>query len=275
MPYRVEINVEGGSGDVPDLKRLRRLARWVLAAEGAPPCEVGVVLTDDAGIQALNRQYLGRDEPTDVLAFGLQEETAEQPAFVVPDEGQPYLGDIAISLQRARQQAEAYGHDWARESALLLVHGLLHLLGYDDSTEAERRRMEARQERLLASFEGRFSLLGAFRAAFRGLANVLWTQRNVRIHLLFTALTVLLAALLGLALWEWAVLLLTIGLVLVAEVLNTALEALVDLLSPERRYLAGRAKDVAAAGVLLAAILAIVVGGVLFVPHLMTLFFGK
>ena len=145
MPYQVEINVEGGSGDLPDVKRLQRLARWVLTAEGAPPCEVGVVLTDDAGIQALNRRYLGRDEATDVLAFGLQEERDERPAFVLPEQGRAYLGDVAISLERARQQAETYGHDWARESALLLVHGLLHLLGYDDGTEAERQRMEARQ----------------------------------------------------------------------------------------------------------------------------------
>lgn len=271
MAYRVEITLEPEDLAAPDRARLARLARWVLAAEGALSCEVGVALTDDAGIRMLNREYLGRDEPTDVLAFGLEDTEEGRPPFVVPAAGLPHLGDVAVSLERAREQADAYGHDWARETALLLVHGLLHLLGYDDAGAEDRRRMEARQEWLLASFEGRFSLLDAFRAAFRGLGNIVVTQRNVRIHLLIVVLVFLLATLLGLELWEWVALVLTVGLVLVTEALNTAVEALVDLASPQRRYLASRAKDVAAAGVLLAALVAVVLAGLLFLPHLWAL----
>jgi len=272
---RVQINLEVAETEAPDRRRLGRLARRVLAAEGAASGEVGVVLTDDEGMQALNRQYLGRDGPTDVLAFGLQEQDESRPAFVTATEGTPYLGDVAISLERAREQAAAYGHDWQREVDLLLVHGLLHLLGYDDGEVAACRRMEARQEQLLASFEGRRSLLEAFRVAVAGLGNMVVTQRNVRIHLVLAALVVILGIVLKLALWEWAALGLTIVLVLVIEALNSAVEALVDLVSPERRSLARRAKDLAAAAVLLAALFSLVMAGILFMPRLWVWLFAK
>jgi len=266
VTYRVQIHVESPGPEVPDLRRLQRLARWVLALEGAEPGEVGVVLTGDAGIQALNRQYLGRDEPTDVMAFGMRGDDPS-PA-VIPAKGPPYLGDVAISLERAREQAVAFDHPWSREVELLLVHGLLHLLGYEDEQEGKRKRMEARQEVLLASFERRRSLAGSFRAAFSGLANLVGTQRNMAIHLALAGLAVILGAVVRLARWEWVLLVLTIAFVLVAEGLNTALEALVDLASPEARPLARRAKDVAAAAVLLAALFSLVVGALLFLPHL-------
>lgn len=274
MVYRVEINGQAEGAELPDLRRLARLARMVLVAEGAPPGEVGVVLTDDAGIQELNRRYLGHDYPTDVLSFGAQESSGGQPQFVLPEEGASYVGDVAISLERAREQAAAYGHDWTREVELLLVHGLLHLLGYDDGEDAARRRMAARQEALLASFEEPRSLGETFRAAFAGLGNLLRAERNIYIHLGIAAAVLVLAALLGAALWEWVALTLTIALVLVTETVNTAVETLVDLVSPEKRPLAGRVKDLAAAAVLLAAFFAVVVGGLIFLPRLWLLVFG-
>ncbi len=272
-PY-VEFHLET-AGPFPDLKRLERLARFVLASEGAEAEEVGVSLTDNAGIQALNRAYLGRDEPTDVLAFGLAEETGGRQPLVVGEKGRPYLGDVAISLERAREQASAYDHSWEEECETLLIHGLLHLLGYDDGTEAERRRMEARQERLLASFKHPRPLLSSFRCAFSGLGSVIHTQRNMAIHLGIAVLALALGGLVGLDLGEWAVLLLTIALVLAAETFNTALEAVVELASPEKRPLARRAKDLAAAAVLLTALFSVAIGGVLFLPRLWKLLLGK
>lgn len=266
--YRVQITAE--ISDVADLelRRLGRLARWVLGEEGVASCELGVVLTDDEEIRALNRRYLERDRPTDVLAFALGEEPDEEGDFVVPERWPPYLGDVVISLDRAREQAGAYGHHWSREVELLLIHGLLHLVGYEDETEEARRRMMARQERLWAAFDHRRSLLVSFGAAFSGLGNLIRTQRNARLHLLATLLVLLVGVWLGLARWEWVVLLLTVALVLVAEALNTAIEALVDLASPEVRSLARRSKDVAAAAVLLAAIFSLVIGLLLFWPYL-------
>ncbi len=266
MTYRVEITVQPAGLAAPDLHRLRWLAGRVLAEEGAAPCEVGVVLTDDAGIQALNRHYRDWDAPTDVLAFALAE--GEQP-FPRPARGRPYLGDVTISLERAEEQAAEQGHSLQREVELLLVHGLLHLLGYDDAREPARRKMLARQERLWLKFSpGRSSLVVSFRAAFAGLGNLIRTQRNARIHLALAALAVLLGVLLRLNRTEWVLLALTMAFVLVTEALNSAMEAVMDIASPETRPLARRGKDLAAAAVLLAALLALVVGGVLFVPRL-------
>ncbi len=275
MAYHIEINVTPENLETPNLKRLTKLAHIVLANEGAPSGEVGIVLTDDAGIQELNRQYLGHDEPTDVISFGEMEDLANQPELVVPEKERPYLGDVAISVERAREQAPAYGHGWTREVETYLVHGLLHLLGYDDTTEEARQVMFARQERLLAVFERHSPFWNIFPVAWNGLANAWNTQPNLRIHMGIAAAVLILAALLRVERWEWAILVLTIGLVLAVETTNTAIEAAVDLSCPTIRPLAGRAKDVAAGSVLLVAIFAVILGAIVFVPHLWMLAFGK
>jgi probable rRNA maturation factor len=139
-----------------DADALHRLAIAVLRAEAVEgPLEVGVVVTSDAEVRALNVQYLGHDYETDVISFGLSEEddheerTDGSPRFVAPPDRPRYLGDIAISFERAAEQAPDYGQSTAAEVATLLIHGLLHLLGYDDKTEAERSVMHARQQELL------------------------------------------------------------------------------------------------------------------------------
>jgi probable rRNA maturation factor len=110
---------------------------------------VSLVLTDDAGIARLNRQYRGIDAPTDVLSFSQLESSG--PPVDWPDGVPLTLGDIVISLPRAEQQAAEYGHSRERELAFLLVHGLLHLLGFDDETPGQAAVMEAHQERILQS----------------------------------------------------------------------------------------------------------------------------
>lgn len=112
------------------------------------------------------------------------------------------------------------------------------------------------------------TIVASFRYAFAGLWYLVRSQRNAQIHLFFGAVAVTLGLAVGLARWEWLALLLTCALVLVAEGVNTALEATVDLASPGYHPLAKRAKDVAAGTVLLAAIFAVLVGLFLFVPHL-------
>jgi diacylglycerol kinase len=114
-------------------------------------------------------------------------------------------------------------------------------------------------------------LARAFRCAFRGMGIMLRTQPNVRIHLAVGALAVTLGILVGLSAAEWTVILLCIVLVLAAETANTALELLADALHPEQHPIVGQAKDVAAAGVLVTAIAAAVIGGIVFLPRLMEL----
>ena len=98
--------------------------------------EVSVTFTDNEGIRAINREYREIDAPTDVLSFPLFEEA----------EGTRMLGDIVLSLEKCRAQAEEFGHSFERECAFLTVHSTLHLLGYDHvNSEAEEQDMRARQ----------------------------------------------------------------------------------------------------------------------------------
>lgn len=115
------------------------------------------------------------------------------------------------------------------------------------------------------------SLIASFRYAFSGLRHLLWTQRNAKIHSAVGLLAVALGLLLGIDRYEWLALLITITIVLAAEGVNTAIEAAVDLASPSYHPLAKVAKDVGAGTVLLTAIAAVLVGLVLFVPHLWAL----
>jgi diacylglycerol kinase (ATP) len=112
------------------------------------------------------------------------------------------------------------------------------------------------------------ALVRSFKNAFRGIWYLFTTQRNAQIHLLISGCVVALGMVLGLARWEWLVLVLTIGLVLAAEGINTAIEAAVDVATSEYHPLAGVAKDVAAGAVVLCAITAVIVGCLVFVPHL-------
>lgn len=125
---------------------IRRWAETTMRAEGLTELpDMAVVITDDESVQALNRDFRGLDEPTDVLAFG-----DEKPGPFVLAPGEPvYLGDIVISLERAEAQARERGVPVKSELQLLLVHGILHLLGYDHHTDEAKRQMWARQAAIL------------------------------------------------------------------------------------------------------------------------------
>ncbi len=108
---------------------IRRSCNAVLEFEGfEQPAEISVTFVDNAEIQTLNAQYRGKDMPTDVLSFPLGEDGKYD---VDQDTGACLLGDIVISMEKAMEQAELYGHPLQREVAFLTVHSMLHLLGYD------------------------------------------------------------------------------------------------------------------------------------------------
>lgn len=142
-PYWIDVQSEG-DWEV-DLEVLRRTALATLLHQQAPPVEIAIVLTDDESMQELNRRFRGTDAPTDVLAFPNE----PRGPFVHAPGFPRYLGDIAISYPRAQEQAAEAGHSLMAELQLLVVHGVLHLLGYDDETEPERVRMWAAQEAIL------------------------------------------------------------------------------------------------------------------------------
>jgi len=143
--------IELQDGWIARLEQLLRLAgeaEGIEDGEGAPP------FVDDARIHELNREYRGIDRPTDVLSFAMQEGDEPDIIFDEWEEGESdpvsgMLGDIVISLERAKAQSEEYGHSLEREIGFLFVHGFLHLLGYDHQTAEEEAVMFAKQEAIL------------------------------------------------------------------------------------------------------------------------------
>ncbi len=137
---------------------IRKSIKATLAAERiSAPCEINVLVTDDEGIRVVNRESREMDKPTDVLSFPMfQLEPGNPPidwteyqdpeSFLVP------LGDMCISLERAKAQAAEFGHSVRREVGYLTIHSVLHLLGYDHLDEGEQKRqMRAREEAIAQS----------------------------------------------------------------------------------------------------------------------------
>lgn len=110
--------------------------------------EISITFVDNEHIQQLNRDYRGKDQPTDVLSFALNE-GEETP--IVDDNFPQLLGDIIISVPRAIEQAKEYGHDLKRELCFLAVHGFLHLIGYDHNSTDEEKAMFSKQEEILSA----------------------------------------------------------------------------------------------------------------------------
>ncbi len=128
-------------------ERLAAIALRVLEAEDAPPCELSVTVTDDETVRGLNREYAGEDAVTDVLSFSQRE--GEE--FVGAPGSVPPLGEVVIAYPQATRQAEERDRSVEEEVARLLIHGTLHLLGYDHAEAEEERRMRAREEELLGA----------------------------------------------------------------------------------------------------------------------------
>ena len=130
-------------------EEIMRAADVVGEIYGVENSELSITLTDDKNIHALNKKYRGIDRATDVLSFAFRE--SDEPEVIGADF--EILGDVIISLERAKVQAEEFGHSFLREVIFLEVHGLLHLLGYDHIADDERQEMETEQRFIMAKLE--------------------------------------------------------------------------------------------------------------------------
>lgn len=127
-------------------EKINKVVAICLQEEQIPEeAEVDLLFVDNEAIREMNREYRDKDSATDVLSFPMYEADEE-----IDDEDEILFGDIVISLERAQEQCEEYGHSLEREVMYLLVHGLLHLAGYDHMEEEEKKEMRAREEELLA-----------------------------------------------------------------------------------------------------------------------------
>ena len=151
---KLKIYFENEQDKLPITYKLKMLIREAVEAtldfeDYRNLCEVSVTFTDNEGIRELNSKFRHIDRPTDVLSFPLFDfdgESEEPPV----DDIMNMLGDIVISLEKAKEQAEEYGHSFEREVAFLCVHSMLHLLGYDHETsEEDDKNMRARQSEIM------------------------------------------------------------------------------------------------------------------------------
>ena len=147
--------------NVPVTRNIRNCIETTLKAEGiTAPMEVNILITDDKGIHAINLASRNIDRPTDVLSFPMFELEAGNPpsdwdSYLDPETGLCPLGDMAISLERARAQAKEFGHSVKREVGYLTIHSMLHLLGYDHVDEGPMKaQMRAREEAIAATIPG-------------------------------------------------------------------------------------------------------------------------
>jgi probable rRNA maturation factor len=151
----INILIDKGFDGCPTLRWLEDITRQVLEAQGAgAEAELGLVIATQRRVRQLNRDYLGRDEPTDVLTFSTREEVgADLPPFVQPPDGVLHLGEVIISYPQAVIQAEEHGHSIKKEIAILIIHGVLHLLGYEHDKPELAHQMRTKEAELLGYIE--------------------------------------------------------------------------------------------------------------------------
>ena len=136
---------------------LHRCVKATLEAEGVDvPCEINILVTDDQGIRVINAATRNMDKETDVLSFPMFQFTPGQfpedvSEYMDPQTGMLPLGDMAISLERAKDQAKRFGNSLKRELGYLTIHSILHLLGYDHLDEGEQKKQMRIREEIIAS----------------------------------------------------------------------------------------------------------------------------
>ena len=255
---------------------------------------MSITLTLPEEIKEINRKYRNIDKATDVLSFPMFEknEIDQIVGKSVKDVGEvekiDILGDIVISIPRVYEQAEEYGHSFERELSYMVVHGFYHLMGYDHMIEDEKKVMRQKEEVVLSSLGisrdkeeetsnkqendekpkkerlGNSNFIDAWRNAINGIIYATTTQSNIKKQLLIAVFVVIISLFFELSKAEFLIFMFTIVLILFAEMVNTAIETVVDLYTDLYHPKAKIAKDVAAGGVVITAINALIVAYFLF-----------
>ena len=153
----IDVLIEAGFEEYIDAGWLKLVAERVLTIQNTDvSAELSLVISPQEKMRRLNLSYLGEDEPTDVLSFPMlpEQAAADSVAFVAPPDGVQHLGEIIISYPQAVIQARERQHPVKREIATLIIHGTLHLLGYDHDTPERERERKAREATILSDIEG-------------------------------------------------------------------------------------------------------------------------
>ncbi len=146
---------DDGFESVLDEEWLRGIASAALEAENKQDAEMGILITGQEKIRQLHKEYMDEDTPTDVLSFAMMDKSSpDEPDFIFPAGDAVHLGEVIISYPQAQIQAEERGHSARKEVAVLLVHGVLHLLGYDHDEPVRQQKMQEREKAILKLVAG-------------------------------------------------------------------------------------------------------------------------
>lgn len=263
---------------------------------------MSITLTNPEEIRIINRQYRNIDKATDVLSFPMFEkeeldkivedsEEVEESDLnnIKSDDNQvrDILGDIVISIQKVQEQAIEYGHSFERELSYMVVHGFYHLMGYDHMVEEDKKVMRKKEEAVLEKLGIRRNeesedtaetekkevkdertknknFLDSWKNAINGIIYATTTQGNVKKQLIIAVAVVIISLFFDLSKAEFLIFMFTIILIIFAEMVNTAIETVVDLYTDLYHPKAKIAKDVAAGGVVITTINAVIVAYFLF-----------
>lgn len=153
MELIMDVNDQTETIGEETIEFIEKLLKHAAEKEGlTKDTEISLTFVTNEEIREINREYRGKDTPTDVISFAMEEQ-GEGEIEILGEESMPtVLGDIIISIERAKEQAEEYGHSYKRELGFLTVHGFLHLLGYDHMNEEDEKEMFSKQDEILNSF---------------------------------------------------------------------------------------------------------------------------
>ena len=144
---KIEVYVQVNE-EIEELKTVEKVLYGAIKKENLENVSFNLIIVDNNYIHNLNKKYRNIDKETDVITFALEDEDS-----VIIPEGERILGDIYISIDRAKSQAKEYGHSLLRELSFLAVHGFYHLLGYDHQTKEEEKEMFQKQEEVLEEYD--------------------------------------------------------------------------------------------------------------------------
>jgi probable rRNA maturation factor len=151
LKIQLSIRIEKPFAGLVSRKWLRQAVKLTLVHTGiSSPVELGLVIAGDDAVHELNRDYRNVDRTTDVIAFSLSEQGAiDKQPFITPPDDVIHLGEVIISYPQAKRQAHEQRHSLERELALLVAHGVLHLLGYDHELPEQAEKMKAMESRVM------------------------------------------------------------------------------------------------------------------------------
>lgn len=254
---------------------------------------ISITLTNPEEIRSINRQYRNIDKETDVLSFPMFEKKEIEQIIDKTNNVEDVdkqvvksdiLGDIVISIPKVYEQAEEYGHGFERELSYMVVHGFYHLMGYDHIVESDKTEMRKKEENVLQKLNivrdeqddklkknqaiHNKNFLDAWKNAINGIIYATTTQGNVKKQLVIAVIVVIISLFFDLNKAEFLCFMFTIILIIFAEMVNTAIETVVDLYTDLYHPKAKIAKDVAAGGVVITTINAVIVAYFLFFDKL-------